>query len=76
MSSDDEFQKLVDREFDELVEEMQREANEEAAAATVVQSFHHRRTIRRDHVGADLRLMEDYFGDNPRSKCRNGYSSI
>ena len=55
MSSDDEFQQLVDREFDELVEEVQREAGEEEAAmlaaAAVVRPFHHQRTIRRDHVG-------------------------
>ncbi|XP_047979174.1 uncharacterized protein LOC125221087 [Salvia hispanica] len=66
MSSDDEFQQLVDREFDELVQEVQREAEEEAAAAAFVCPFYHRRTICRDHVGAYQRLMEDYFGDNPR----------
>ncbi|XP_047973455.1 uncharacterized protein LOC125215918 [Salvia hispanica] len=67
MSSDDEFQQLVDREFDELVQEVQREAEEEeAAAAAFVRPFYHRRTIWRDHVGAHRRLIEDYFDDNPR----------
>ncbi|XP_042059328.1 uncharacterized protein LOC121803789 [Salvia splendens] len=65
MSSDDKFQQLIDREFDELVEEVQREAEEEEAAA-VPRPIHHRQIICRDHVGADQRLMEDYFGDNPR----------
>ncbi|XP_047948775.1 uncharacterized protein LOC125194560 [Salvia hispanica] len=65
MSSGDEFQQLVDREFDELVQEVQREAEEEEAAA-FVRPFYHRRTIWRDHVGAHHRLVEDYFGDNPR----------
>ncbi|XP_047965349.1 uncharacterized protein LOC125209811 [Salvia hispanica] len=66
MSSGDEFQQLVDREFDELVQEVQREAEEEEAAAAFVRPFYHRRTIWRDHVGAHQRLVEDYFGDNPR----------
>ncbi|XP_047966055.1 uncharacterized protein LOC125210557 [Salvia hispanica] len=70
MSSDDEFQQLVDREFDELVQEVQREADEEkeaaAAVAAFVRPFYHRQTICHDHVGADQRLMEDYFGDSPR----------
>ncbi|XP_047951668.1 uncharacterized protein LOC125197017 [Salvia hispanica] len=70
MSSGDEFQQLVDMEFDELVQEVQREAEEEeaaaAAAAAFVRPFYHRRTIWHDHVGAHQRLVEDYFGDNPR----------
>ncbi|XP_047973529.1 uncharacterized protein LOC125215979 [Salvia hispanica] len=65
MSFDDEFQQLVDREFDELAQEVQREAEEEDVAA-FVRPFYHRRTIRRDHVGADQRLIEDYFDGNPR----------
>ncbi|XP_047950790.1 uncharacterized protein LOC125196340 [Salvia hispanica] len=61
----------MDREFDELVQEVQREAEEEeeeeeAEVAAFVHPFYHRRTICRDHVGAHQRLMEDYFGDNPR----------
>ncbi|XP_047942626.1 uncharacterized protein LOC125189387 [Salvia hispanica] len=70
MSSDDEFQQLVDGEFDELVQEVQREAEEEEAAAVAVAAFvrpfYHRQTNWRDHVGAHQRLIEDYFGDNPR----------
>ncbi|XP_047965847.1 uncharacterized protein LOC125210333 [Salvia hispanica] len=71
MDSDDEnFQRLVDEEFEELVAAVQDEADEEeaalAAAAAIPRPRYRRRFINRDHVGADQRLMEDYFGDNPR----------
>ena len=70
MDSDDEnFQRLVDEEFEELVAAVQDEADEEeaalAAAAAIPRPRYRRRFINRDHVGADQRLMEDYFGDNP-----------
>ena len=85
MSFDDEFQQLVDREFDELVQEVQREADEEEEAAAFVRPFYHRQTIHRDHVGVDQRLMEDYLAITTvtqqrfsvaDSECRNGYSSV
>ena len=57
----------MDREFDELVQEVQREAEEEEEEeAAFVRPFYHRQTICRDHVWAHQRLMEDYFSDNPR----------
>ena len=52
---------MIDGAFDELVEEVQREAEEEAAASVVPRPIHHQRTICRDHARADRRLMEDYF---------------
>ncbi|XP_047938227.1 uncharacterized protein LOC125185687 [Salvia hispanica] len=71
MDSDDEnFQRLVDEEFEELVAAVQAEADEEEAALAVAAAIprprYRRRYINRDHVGANQRLMEDYFGDNPR----------
>ncbi|XP_047961645.1 uncharacterized protein LOC125206433 [Salvia hispanica] len=69
-SGDENFQRLVDEEFEELVAAVQDEADEEevalAAAAAIPRPRYRRRFINRDHVGADQRLMEDYFGDNPR----------
>ncbi|XP_047961841.1 protein ALP1-like [Salvia hispanica] len=71
MDSDDEnFRRAIDEEFEELVAAVQAEANEEeaalAAAAAIPRPRYHRRYINHDHAGADQRLMEDYFGDNPR----------
>ncbi|XP_042027321.1 uncharacterized protein LOC121774527 [Salvia splendens] len=66
--SDEEYQQLIDGAFDALVEEVQREAEEEAKqeAAAKPRSIHHQRTICRDHAGAHQLPMDDYFGDNPR----------
>ncbi|XP_047979372.1 uncharacterized protein LOC125221293 [Salvia hispanica] len=50
-----------------LIQEVQREADEEdeAAAAAIPREIRHRRTIPRDHVGAAERLMADDFSANP-----------
>ncbi|XP_047942715.1 uncharacterized protein LOC125189484 [Salvia hispanica] len=77
MDSDNEnFQRAIDEEFEELVAAVQAEADEEeaalaeAAAAAVPRPIYRQRYINRDHAGADQRLMEDYFGDNtPRYRC-------
>ncbi|XP_047949319.1 uncharacterized protein LOC125195176 [Salvia hispanica] len=62
--------------WDSLIQEVQREADEEdeaaaeleaeLAAAAIPREIRHRRTIPRDHVGAAERLMADYFSANPR----------
>ncbi|XP_047949267.1 uncharacterized protein LOC125195115 [Salvia hispanica] len=55
--------------WDSLIQEVQREADEEdeAVAATAIpREICHRRTIPRDHVGAAERLMADYFSADPR----------
>ena len=81
------YQQLIDEAFDAVVEEVQWEAEEaeREAVAAVPHPIHYRRTIRRDHAGANQRLMDDYFGDNPVirqrfsvgvSECLNDSSSI
>ncbi|XP_042044035.1 uncharacterized protein LOC121789719 [Salvia splendens] len=61
----DDYQQVWDEAFDFLVQEVQREADEEAEReAAVPRLIHHRRTIR-NHAGVDRMLMVDYFGDNP-----------
>ncbi|XP_047964922.1 uncharacterized protein LOC125209368 [Salvia hispanica] len=57
---------LWNQAWDSLIQEVQREADEEAAAAAIPREIRHRRTIPRDHVGAAERLMADYFSDQPR----------
>ncbi|XP_047965316.1 uncharacterized protein LOC125209776 [Salvia hispanica] len=60
---------LWNQAWDSLIQEVQREADEEAAAAAtaaIPREIRHRRTIPRDHVGAAERLMADYFSDEPR----------
>ncbi|XP_047949385.1 uncharacterized protein LOC125195251 [Salvia hispanica] len=58
---------LWNQAWDSLIQEVQREANEEAAAAAAIpHEIRHRRTIPRDHVGAAERLMADYFSADPR----------
>ncbi|XP_042005694.1 uncharacterized protein LOC121754397 [Salvia splendens] len=61
---DDEYQRALDEAFDAVVEEVERE--ERAAAAAVPRPIHHRQTVRRDHVGANQLLLDDYFAGNPR----------
>ncbi|XP_047961995.1 uncharacterized protein LOC125206816 [Salvia hispanica] len=56
---------LWNQAWDSLIQEMQREADE-AAAAAIPREIRHRRTIPRDHVGAAERLMADYFSADPR----------
>ncbi|XP_047964923.1 uncharacterized protein LOC125209369 [Salvia hispanica] len=56
---------LWNQAWDSLIQEVQREADEEAAA--IPREIRHRRTIPRDHVGAAERLMADYFSADPRS---------
>ncbi|XP_047979440.1 uncharacterized protein LOC125221364 [Salvia hispanica] len=58
---------LTNQAWDSLIQEVQREADEEAAAAAAIpREICHRRTIPRDHVGAAERLMTDYFSADPR----------
>ncbi|XP_047944804.1 uncharacterized protein LOC125191317 [Salvia hispanica] len=57
---------LWNQSWDSLIQEVQREADEEAAAAAIPREIRHRRTIPRDHVGAAERLMADYFSADPR----------
>ncbi|XP_047966069.1 uncharacterized protein LOC125210574 [Salvia hispanica] len=58
--------------WDYLIQEVQREADEEdeaaavAAVAAIPREIRHRRTIPRDHVGAAERFMADYFSADPR----------
>ncbi|XP_047942804.1 uncharacterized protein LOC125189584 [Salvia hispanica] len=53
--------------WDSLIQEVQREADEEdEAAAAIPREIRHLRTLPRDHVGAAERLMADYFSANPR----------
>ncbi|XP_047961589.1 uncharacterized protein LOC125206366 [Salvia hispanica] len=67
MDSDNEnFQRAIDEEFEELIAAVQAEADEEEEAAAVPRPIYRRRYINRDHAGANQRLLEDYFGDNPR----------
>ncbi|XP_047942994.1 uncharacterized protein LOC125189804 [Salvia hispanica] len=60
---------LWNQAWDSLIQEVQREADEEAAAAAaaaIPREIRHRRTIPRDHVGVAERLMADYFSADPR----------
>ncbi|XP_047961661.1 uncharacterized protein LOC125206452 [Salvia hispanica] len=57
---------LWNQAWDSLIQEVQREADEETAAAAIPREILHRRTIPRDHVGAADRLMADYFSADPR----------
>ncbi|XP_047953971.1 uncharacterized protein LOC125200360 [Salvia hispanica] len=58
---------LWNQAWDSLIQEVQREADEDAAAAAAIpRAIRHRRTIPRDHVGAADRLMADYFSADPR----------
>ena len=68
MDSDDEYQRSWDEAYDALVEEVEQEVQEVEerwAAAVVPHPIQHRRTIPCDHIGANQRLMDDYFGENP-----------
>ncbi|XP_042067178.1 uncharacterized protein LOC121810481 [Salvia splendens] len=67
MDSDDEYQRAWDEAYAALVEEVEQEVQEEVrCAAAVPRPIQHRRTIPRDHIGANQRLMDGYFGENPR----------
>ena len=60
---------MLDEAFDTVVEEVEREVQddaESALAAAVPRLIHHRRLIRRDLAGANQRLISNYFIENPR----------
>ena len=66
---DDKYQPALDEAFDAVVEEVEREVQEDAehvVAAAVPRPVWRRRTIRHDHAWANQRLMNDYFAKNPR----------